>query len=315
MSAGEVVVDSDHPVVLTGVAFVSGDQLAGSISIVRSVRRRQQIEKRLNQWIDRDGGASAANSVAAAGRITRGWQQSLMGEGVGYRGNCRGRLYFAKPLIVYKEERMIALERPANAGAELVPNELRDRTFAQIEIVLSIEQRIPMQLPQGSVNLVTARLGDHPDNCATVSAILGIEGLRQNANLGQFIQAEKKSGGARGRIAEDGIGCIHPVNQNVRHARTCAVDCYLSGLAARKQRRSTAGVRSDSRLQRNRTKKIAVIKGEFRQALRWNETLDSRRRALNGGGACVDGGFLRKVTDRQLRVDPDFHRRGEINSF
>src|SRR5579862_2344511 len=130
MGAGEVVVDADHAVVLTGVAFVSGDQLAGSISIVRSVRRRQQIEKRLNQRIDRDGGASAANSVAAAGRITRGWQQSLMGEGVGHGGNCRNRLYFAKPLIVYKEERMIALKRPSNSGVELVPDELRDRTVA-----------------------------------------------------------------------------------------------------------------------------------------------------------------------------------------
>ncbi len=79
-----------------------------------------------------------------------------MGEGVGYRGDRRGRLYFAKPLIVYKEERMIALERPSNSGAELVPNELRNRTFAQIKIVLSVDRRIPMQLPQGSVKLVTA---------------------------------------------------------------------------------------------------------------------------------------------------------------
>src|SRR5579872_3429381 len=214
MFVGKVVVEADHPVVLTGAPFVSGDQFAGSISIVRSVRRRQQIEKRLNQWIDRDGGASAANSVAAAGRITRGWQQSLMGEGVGYRGNCRGRLYFAKPLIVYKEERMIALERPSNSGAELVPNELRDRTFAQIEIVLSIERRIPMQLPQGSVNLVTARLGDHLDNCATMSPVLRIESLSENTDLGKFIQPEEKSGSTRGRIAEDWVGRIHTVNEN-----------------------------------------------------------------------------------------------------
>src|SRR5579863_6129905 len=161
---------------------------------------------------------------------------------------------------------MIALERPSNSGAELVPNELRDRTFAQIEIVLSIERRIPMQLPQGSVNLVTARFGDHLDNCATMSLVLRIESLSENTDLGKFIQPEEKSGSTRGRIAEDWVGRIHTVNKNVRHARTCAVDCYLSCLAARKQRRSTAGVRSDSRLQRNRTKKIAVIEGEFRQA-------------------------------------------------
>src|SRR5579862_4173911 len=235
MSAGEVVVDADHPVVLTGIPFVSGDQLAGSIPIVRSVRRRQQVEKRLNQRIDRNGDTPAVNHVTAAGRITRGWHQSLMREGVGYGGNCRNRLHFAEPLVVYEEKRMVALERPSNSGVELVPDELRDRTVAQIEIVLRVERRIPMQLPQGSVKLVTARLGDHLDDGATVPGVLGIKGLCQNANLGQLIQAQKKSGGARGRIAEDGVGRIHPVDKNVRHARTCAVDCYLSGLAARKQ--------------------------------------------------------------------------------
>ena len=100
-------------------------------------------------------------------------------------------------------------------------------------------------------------------------AVLRVEGLGQNADLRQLIQTEKKPGSARGRIAADRIGRIHTVDQNVRHTRTYAINCHLPGLAARKQRRSTAGVRSDSRLQRNRTKKIAVVEGQFRQALLW----------------------------------------------
>ena len=87
MCIREVVVDADHAVVLAGIAFISGDQFAGSISIVRSIRGGQQIEKRLYLRIDRNGDASAGGGVAAAGRVTSGWQHSLMGEGIGYRGN------------------------------------------------------------------------------------------------------------------------------------------------------------------------------------------------------------------------------------
>ena len=88
-------------------------------------------------------------------------------------------------------------------------------------------------------------------------------------DLLQLIQTEKKPGSARGRIAEDRIGRIHTVDQNVRHTRTYPINCHLPGLTARKQRRSTAGVWSDSGLQRNRTKQIAVVEGQFRQALLW----------------------------------------------
>src|SRR5271170_3411197 len=98
-------------------------------------------------------------------------------------------------------------------------------------------------------------------------AVFRVEGLGQNADLRQLIETEKKPGGARGRIAEDRIGRIHPVDQNVRHIRAYPVNCHLPGLSAGKQRRSTAGVWSNSRLQRNRTEKIAVVEGQFRQAL------------------------------------------------
>ena len=66
----------------------------------------------------------AGSGVGAGGRITSGGQQSLMGEGIGYRGNCRGCLYFAKPFIVDKEERAITLQWPSDSGAELIADEL-----------------------------------------------------------------------------------------------------------------------------------------------------------------------------------------------
>jgi hypothetical protein len=111
--------------------------IAGGIA--RSVRRRQEIEKRLYQRIDRYDDTSAWGGVAAAGRITRGWQQSLMGKGIRYCGNCRGCLYFPKPLIVGKEERVITLQWPSDTSTELIADEWRDRTGAQIELALSVE--------------------------------------------------------------------------------------------------------------------------------------------------------------------------------
>src|SRR5580658_6728644 len=100
-------------------------------------------------------------------------------------------------------------------------------------------------------------------------AVLRIEGLGQDVDLRQLTQTEKKSGSTRGRIAPDRIGRIHTVDQEVRHTRTDAINRDLPGLAVRKQRRRTAGVRSDSRLQQNCTKKIAVVERQLRQALLW----------------------------------------------
>src|SRR3984957_7063419 len=106
-------------------------------------------------------------------------------------------------------------------------------------------------------------------------AVLRVEGLGQDAHLGQLIQTEKKPGSARRRIAPDRIGGIHAVDQNVRYNRTYPINCHLPGLTARKQRRSTAGVRSDSRLERNRTEKAGGVEGQFCQALLWKQFIDS----------------------------------------
>src|SRR5580692_8442757 len=259
MFVGKVVIDANHAVVLTGVAFVRGDQFAGSIPIVRSVRRRQQIEKRLYQRIHRNSDTATRIGGAAGGRIRTRWQQTLMREGIGYRGNCRGCLYLAKPFIVDEEERVIMLQWPSDSGTELIADERRDRARCQIEVVLRVERCIPMQFPQRSVKLVIARLGCQVDDSAAMPAVLRVESLGQDADLLQLIQAKKKTRSARRRITEDRIGGIHAVDQNVRHTRTNAVNCNLPGLAARKQRRSTAGVWSDSGLERNRTDRKSVV--------------------------------------------------------
>src|SRR5580700_2943761 len=138
MGTGKVMIDANHAVVLTSVAFVSRDQFAGSVPVVWPVRRRQHTEKRLNRRIHRNGDTSAGGSVGAGGRITRGWQQSLMGECIRYRGNCRGLLYLTESFIVGKEESSITLQWPSKSSAELIADELRDRTGAQIEVVLRV---------------------------------------------------------------------------------------------------------------------------------------------------------------------------------
>src|SRR5579871_5805629 len=148
-----------------------------------------------------------------------------------------------------------------------------------------------------------------------MSAVFPVEGLGQNADLRQLIQPEKKSRGARGRIAKDRIGRIHTVDQNVRHSWTDTVNCNLAGLTAGKQRRTAAGVGGNSRLQRNRTEQVAVIEGQFRQALFWKQSSDRRRRVIDGGGVRVDRRLLGKVAYRELRIYGHFGGRSDVNSF
>src|SRR5580698_4830849 len=238
-----------------------------------------------------------------------------MRESIGYRGNCRGRLYFAKPLIVDKEERAITLQRTSDSSAELIADEWRDRAVAQIEVVLSVERRIPMQFPQRSVKLVTARLRDHIDDRPAMPAVFGVERLGKNADLRQLIQAEKKPGSARGRIAEDRIGRIHTVDQNVRHIRAYTINCRLPALTARKQRGTTTRIRRDSRLQRNRAEKIAVAERQFGQALVGKQSSDSRRRTVDPGNVGADGRLLCDVAYRKLRIDPHFCSRSQLNAL
>src|SRR5580704_10470552 len=139
MGTGEVVVGANHAVVLTGGAFVSRDQFAGSVPVVWPVRRRQHTEKRLNRGIHQNGDTSPGGGVGAGGWISGGRQQSLMGEGIRYRRNCRGCLYLTEALIVGKEKSSITLQWPSDSSTELIADKLGDRIGAQIEVVLSVE--------------------------------------------------------------------------------------------------------------------------------------------------------------------------------
>src|SRR5580692_12999927 len=111
-----------------------------------------------------------------------------MSKGIGHRGDCRRRLYLPKSLIVGKEEGMIMLQWPSDSSAELIADEGRDRTGAQIEVILRVERRIPMQFPKRSVKLITAGLACHVDDGAAMPAVLRVEGLGQNADLRQLVQ-------------------------------------------------------------------------------------------------------------------------------
>src|SRR5215469_12772774 len=125
------------------------------------------------------------------------------------------------------------------------------------------------------MEIIISRLGCQLDDATTIPPVFRVEGLGQDANLRQFIESEKKAGGTCWRIAKDGVIGIHTVDQNVCPSRPHAINRHLSGLAARKQRRSTAGRWGDSRLQDGRIKEIATIQGKFGQALRWKECTDS----------------------------------------
>src|SRR5215467_8515674 len=99
------------------------------------------------------------------------------------------------------------------------------------------------------MEIIISRLGCQLDDATTIPAVFRVEGLRQDADLRQFIESEKKAGGTCWRIAKDGVSGVHTVDQDIRPTRTHAINRDLPRLAARKQRRSTAGSWRDSRLQ------------------------------------------------------------------
>src|SRR5262249_25141763 len=119
MCVGEVVIHTDHAVVLVGGTLIGGDQVSSSVAIVCTVRNWKQLEKVLYARIDFDGHAPFRSGVAAAARITGRWQQTSMSKRIGYRGNCCGCLHLTKPLVVCKKECSIVHQRPSGAGAEL----------------------------------------------------------------------------------------------------------------------------------------------------------------------------------------------------
>src|SRR5215469_2175240 len=127
------------------------------------------------------------------------------------------------------------------------------------------------------MEIIISRLGCQLDDATTIPAVLRVEGLGQDANLRQFIESEKKAGGTCRRIAEDGVIGIHTVDQNVCPTRTHAINRHLSGLAARKQRRSTAGRWGDTRFQDGGLKETATIERKFSQAFLWKQTTDRGR--------------------------------------
>ena len=59
MRVGEVVVDTDHAVILVGVALVRRDQISGSVTVVCSIGRRKQREELLYAGINSDCNATA----------------------------------------------------------------------------------------------------------------------------------------------------------------------------------------------------------------------------------------------------------------
>ncbi len=84
------------------------------------------------------------------------------------------------------------------------------------------------------MKMISSRLGYRVDHAATIPAVRRVEGLRQNADLREFVQSEKKPGGACRRIAEDRIIRIHTIDANIRPTRAHAIDRDLPGIAARK---------------------------------------------------------------------------------
>src|SRR5580692_7965357 len=126
------------------------------------------------------------------------------------------------------------------------------------------------------MELISSGLGYGVDHAATISAVLHIEGLCHDADLREFVQSQKEPRCACRRIAEERIIRIHTIDANVRPTGAHAINRDLPGLATRKQRWSTAGCWSNSRLQDSRFEQIAAVEGKFAETLLGSEAPDGR---------------------------------------
>src|SRR5580704_8635591 len=120
-------------------------------------------------------------------------------------------------------------------------------------------RRISVDFEQRSMEVITSRLGHHVDDAATIPAVLRIEGLRQDADLREFVQSQKETSSACRRIAEKRIIRIHTIDSNVGPTRAHAVNRDPPGIAAREQRRSTTECWSDSRFQDSCLEQIPAV--------------------------------------------------------
>src|SRR5262249_1439705 len=66
MRGREVVVDPHYAVVLVRGALIGGDQVPGSVPVIGSIRRRNQVEELLYARINCDSNTSVRSGVAAA---------------------------------------------------------------------------------------------------------------------------------------------------------------------------------------------------------------------------------------------------------
>src|SRR5260370_24245248 len=95
-----------------------------------------------------------------------------MSRRIGHSGNCRGCLYFTKPLIVCKEEGAIVHQRPSDASAELVAHEWRDGTCIQIKGVSRIVSSISFEFEYRPMRVIGSGLCFSLDAYAPIPSLL-----------------------------------------------------------------------------------------------------------------------------------------------
>src|SRR5215470_12841229 len=233
MGVREVVIDTDHAVVFGCVSLVRCDQVPGSVTVIGSIRRREEVEELLHTRIDSDGNTLVRRSVTAGRWVAACRQQTFMGKRVRHRCDCRGCLYFPKSLIAHVEEGMATNQRPADSSSELVANKRGNWSTPDIEVVFGIERGISMEFKQRTMEVIASGLGRHLDDAASISTVFRVKGLCEDAYLARFIHSEKEPGRACWRIAENGIIGIHAVDEDIRPAGTHTIDRHLSALASR----------------------------------------------------------------------------------
>ena len=160
-----------------------------------------------------------------------------------------------EPFVRTEKERAIALNRPAEDTAKLMPRELRLRLVRRIEEVPRIQCRVAMELEYRPGITVRARSRDGIEHAAGRASEFCRVRVGQDLELEHRFDTEQHAGGRAGSFVVDVVD-VGAVQQEAVHLGTRAVDRDLrraaaDDIVAGRQRGLHAGLQQRELLERS----------------------------------------------------------------
>ncbi len=268
--------------------------------------RRDPVEPRCRdhvagKWLTGQRIADGRAAREVAGPLRRARHDARVG----------GAAAVAKAFVVAEHERLVRDDLPAGRAAELM---LIEGRLGHREAIAGLERVVAIEPPAGAAPLVRAAAGDHADDGAGVAAVLGVEGVREDAEL--------VDGVGRRAQHEAGVEAVvvgRAIEQEVVRLVAHAVDVEAAGDVAEAARGGVAGLSAERGRRREHTGhqraelgEVAPVERQFDQVAGRDQQperslgrLDQRRLVAVDGRAFGDDAKLQRHLETRVRAGPD----------